>query len=89
VCAELCRSHKRKKDDGFAVQEGGKVYKRTIPNQHRAAGRFVGCCRLPPRRKLKVPLCWMEVDSDRMGSGKANRSGMDAVAVAENAAGVG
>jgi hypothetical protein len=29
---------------------------------------------------LKVPLCWMEVDRDRIGSVEANRSGMYAVA---------
>jgi hypothetical protein len=82
VCAPQAVSvaQARKKNDGFAVEEGKMGKERTIPNQHPAAGHFVGCCRLPPRRKLKVPLCWMEVDRDRIGSVEANRSGMDAVA---------
>ena len=83
VRRELCRSHKRKKDDK-SRSRGGQG--RTIPSQHRAVGGFVGCCRLPPRRKLKVPLCLMEVDSGRIGSGEANRSSVDAVAGAKNAA---
>jgi hypothetical protein len=63
----------------------GDEERRTIPNQHRAAGGFVGCCRLPPRRKLKVPLClmgWIVAGTVR----EANRSGMNAFAGAENAA---
>ena len=87
VCAPQAVSvaQARKKNDGFAVEEGKMGKERTIPNQHRAAGGFVGCCRLLPRRKLKVPLClmgWIVAGTVR----EANRSGMNAFAGAENAA---
>jgi hypothetical protein len=81
VCAGSCVGRTSAHEERWLRRRvGGDDFRRTIPNQHRAAGHFVGCCRLPPRRKLKVPLCWMEVDRDRIGSGEANRFGMDAVA---------